>query len=270
MPPSARWSPELIDVAKLIEVLGERGHSPAEIAAIVRACAAPVPVYDKEDAKPLSMKPSAVRMRRKRAKKCDESDASPGVTVTDVSEVDSVTIGAQASQIASPEPSRVHTQVVNPSLPSLRSEEVVIPFSEPTVPHSPAPKSRKRKAYDAEFEQFWDAYPRHVAKQDAAKSFCRVMSRPHPPPLEMILRGARRVAAEVAAGRELQFVKHPATWLNGGCWEDDPLPPTGEKSNGFNRPDPIDRRIATLYEPMARGAAQALADYQRRRVRWDS
>ena len=62
-------------------------------------------------------------------------------------------------------------------------------------------------------------YPRRVAKEAAAKGFAAAVKRGVEP--EQLIQGARRYAAE-RAGQEPRFTKHPATWLNGGCWEDEP------------------------------------------------
>jgi hypothetical protein len=70
------------------------------------------------------------------------------------------------------------------------------------------------------FEDFWTLYPRRVAKKDAARAWARTG------PLQRA-----RILTALASWRmvweargELQFVPHPATWLNGERWEDE-LPP---------------------------------------------
>lgn len=89
-----------------------------------------------------------------------------------------------------------------------------------TVP-VPVPQPHKTKALDlSSFETFWAAYPRKASKQGAKSKFQR-----------LIEKGVR--AADLIAGaeryrddpnRENEFTKLPTTWLNGGCWEDEPLP----------------------------------------------
>lgn len=68
------------------------------------------------------------------------------------------------------------------------------------------------------FEEFWKIYPRHVAKKAAERAYRRAMK--STPAIE-ILSGAMRYAAE-RTGQDEKFTKHPATWLNGGCWADEP------------------------------------------------
>lgn len=84
------------------------------------------------------------------------------------------------------------------------------------------------------FDEFWTAYPRKVGKADARKAWAKAL---------------RRVNADkiVAAVREypfrddLTFVPHPASWLNGGRWEDDPHavnPSRTVTGNGYRAPGP--------------------------------
>ena len=68
------------------------------------------------------------------------------------------------------------------------------------------------------FEDFWAAYPRKKAKGHARKAWERAVR--HTDPL-VIIDGAKRYAEEKRT-EDPMFVKHPATWLNGECWEDEP------------------------------------------------
>jgi DNA-binding MarR family transcriptional regulator len=74
-----------------------------------------------------------------------------------------------------------------------------------------------------DFDLFWAAYPRRVAKQAAARVFGK-QARAHG--AAVIIAGARRLAADPNLP-PAQYVPHPASWLNGGRWEDPPLPPRG-------------------------------------------
>ena len=71
------------------------------------------------------------------------------------------------------------------------------------------------------FEAFWSAYPRKTAKTKAAQAFARVK------PDEALL-GAMLAAIAAQATWEQwekdggQFIPHPATWLTGRRWEDQP------------------------------------------------
>lgn len=88
-----------------------------------------------------------------------------------------------------------------------------------------------------EFDRFWQAYPRKVGKADARKKFTR----------EAKTHGAEHLIAEAErwaglwhqAGTEQQFIPHPATWLNGQRWDDEP-PPTQLRAvhQPWRSPDP--------------------------------
>jgi hypothetical protein len=70
------------------------------------------------------------------------------------------------------------------------------------------------------FEAFWRAYPRKVAKDAARRAFAAAIKRGADPAI--LIAGAQRYAIE-RQGEPPRFTKHPATWLNGGCWEDEPI-----------------------------------------------
>jgi len=82
--------------------------------------------------------------------------------------------------------------------------------------------------YIDDFANFWSIYPRHVAKQTALKAYTK--ARRKGTEHEVIIGGARKYA-EYVAGKDEEYVKHPSTWLNGGCWSDR-LPAPGHSFNG--------------------------------------
>lgn len=76
------------------------------------------------------------------------------------------------------------------------------------------------------FHEFWSVYPVKKAKQAACRAWERALFRV---PLadrvdraRAIVDGAKRYAKD--PDRTDKYTKHPATWLNGGCWEDEPTP----------------------------------------------
>lgn len=69
--------------------------------------------------------------------------------------------------------------------------------------------------------EFWAAYPRRIGKAAAFRRLDGV--RRAGVPWERLMEGVRRYA-EYAKTQEIQFVKHPATWLNQGCWDDELVP----------------------------------------------
>lgn len=83
--------------------------------------------------------------------------------------------------------------------------------------------------YSEEFLRFWESYPkqRRTAKASAYKAWDKALKglqgldAPDGFTWEeyLISRAAEYAASEVGRG---QYVKGPESWLNGGCWDDDP------------------------------------------------
>ena len=79
------------------------------------------------------------------------------------------------------------------------------------------PKAAKDTEYSEAFEAFWKAYPRRVGKDAAYKVWKRRLPEL---PADMPRIVARHIAT-VWAGKEVQYIPHPATWLNQGRWADE-------------------------------------------------
>ena len=71
----------------------------------------------------------------------------------------------------------------------------------------------------AAFEQFYQAYPRHVGKDDALKVWTKLA--PGPELVAEIMAGVERYA-ETVKDTDPKYVKHPGPWLNARRWEDEP------------------------------------------------
>jgi hypothetical protein len=74
---------------------------------------------------------------------------------------------------------------------------------------------------DAEFEVFWNAYPRKVGKKAAQKAFQNAQDRPRIDDLVEAIHRARDSSQWLKDGG--QFIPHPSTWLNRGGWADEPV-----------------------------------------------
>jgi hypothetical protein len=79
---------------------------------------------------------------------------------------------------------------------------------------------------DHGFSEFWQAYPRRVSKANALKAWRKI--KPDNDLAARILSGLEnaknsRIWRDAMAEPEMPHVKHPATWLNGRCWEDEPV-----------------------------------------------
>lgn len=69
------------------------------------------------------------------------------------------------------------------------------------------------------FDRFYETYPLHRSKEAARKALEKALKKAD---IDTIVAGAERYRDD--PNREQAFTKHPATWLNQECWEDDPLP----------------------------------------------
>ena len=69
---------------------------------------------------------------------------------------------------------------------------------------------------EEEFEKFWTLYNHKKSKGLAVKSFEKALKVDS---FDNILAGLTKYVN--TRGRESQFWKHPSTWLNQGCWNDD-------------------------------------------------
>ncbi|WNM72833.1 helix-turn-helix DNA binding domain protein [Arthrobacter phage RedFox] len=103
-----------------------------------------------------------------------------------------------------------------------------------------------------EFADFWEIYPRKTARAAALKAWQKAVRTAAP---AAIIEGARAYAAD--PNREAKFTAYPATWLNAGRWEDEPLP---SRSSG-----PRDRQGEILAREMA---AARLADERALALPW--
>lgn len=78
------------------------------------------------------------------------------------------------------------------------------------------------------FDAFWEVYPRKAQKQAAKKAWAKAIKLAS---AAEIISGAERLAADPNLP-DKQFVPHPATWLNAGGWDDEPLPPRAQHHRG--------------------------------------
>lgn len=70
------------------------------------------------------------------------------------------------------------------------------------------------------FEEFWNKYPRKVAKPQALKAFLKIS--PSTELLQLILAGVEnQLKTEQWSKDDGKFIPHPATWLNNRQWEDE-------------------------------------------------
>jgi uncharacterized protein YdaU (DUF1376 family) len=110
----------------------------------------------------------------------------------------------------------------------------------PSPSPSPSPSQEERgsnisvKMIDAQFEEWWISYPRKVAKGAARKAFTKAIKKAT---LQELISGATRYAQE-RSDEDPQYTRHPATWLNGEGWKDQP---TGDDNGNGTRKSKLDR-----------------------------
>ena len=109
-----------------------------------------------------------------------------------------------------------------------KMDKTLDPIQIATNNHKPITNNQE---YIDRFNVFWKQYPRKVAKPNAEKAWLKI--KPDDVVLKKMLDAINR---QGLAGREMQFVPHPASWLNAKRWEDEITAPTTNVTN-------IERRV---------------------------
>lgn len=100
----------------------------------------------------------------------------------------------------------------------------------------PARRSRLSSAapMDSDFEEFYAAYPRKVGRAKAAAAYAKARQLAEP---AAILGGLRTaIAGWKAKGTKREYIPHPASWLGGERWNDEPdatLPILQPRTSGY-------------------------------------
>lgn len=80
--------------------------------------------------------------------------------------------------------------------------------------------TREGERFEKSFEQFWSAYPKKTAKQQALKAWQKIK-----PDDEFVRKILSALEQHKKSAQWLkdngQYIPYPATWLNGRRWEDD-------------------------------------------------
>lgn len=92
------------------------------------------------------------------------------------------------------------------------------PFDTHTAPQQAAAKIPGADQFDT----FWAAYPKRIAKQDARKAWVKALK--GDTTADHIIAAATRFAEE-RTGQDPRFTPYPATWLNRGSYDDEPPTP---------------------------------------------
>lgn len=90
------------------------------------------------------------------------------------------------------------------------------PAPKPTTnQHLTVPEPKPREAFDV----FWSVYPAKVGKGAAKRAFPAALAKAGS--IGVLVAGVMRYRDD--PNRSPRFTKHPATWLNGECWDDQPI-----------------------------------------------
>lgn len=81
-------------------------------------------------------------------------------------------------------------------------------------------RAEQNPAVDSDFDRFWIACPRRVGKGQARKAYLSALKKPGVT-ANILLAGVLRYGLETK-GKDPQYIRHPATWLNGEGWNDEP------------------------------------------------
>lgn len=75
------------------------------------------------------------------------------------------------------------------------------------------------KEIEINFEEFYCLYPRKEAKREAFKAYSKAIKLIDK---DTIIKGLKEYIKHIESDKiEKKYIKHPATWLNQGCWEDE-------------------------------------------------
>jgi hypothetical protein len=113
--------------------------------------------------------------------------------------------------------------------PNLKPNKKESTESDKLIPDSLSTKKKRKltrpdPAVLEAFKRFYQAFPRHVAREDALKAWLKL--NPDAELIPVIMAAVERYAAEVRDTTP-KFILHPATWLNGKRWEDEPVDGSG-------------------------------------------
>jgi hypothetical protein len=111
----------------------------------------------------------------------------------------------------------------------------------------------------AAFQAFYQAYPRHEAREKALKAWRQI--NPDAALLETITAATSRYAA-ANVDTEKKYILHPATWLNGKRWQDEI---DGEQVGNSNAPPPFTDLANGIVE--TGGLRMTRRDYERKYAR---
>lgn len=173
-------------------------------------------------------KRAADRQRRNRERKAVQAAADAADADTEGEQASIGPCGAQAGAVSisavqvAPEPVTRDVRVTSQPChtPKRREDKRREEKTTTSLPQRRA--ARTRATADAEFDEFYAVYPKSKEKPAAIKAYRAAINAGATP--EQITTAATAYAAE-RLGQDARYTKLPATWLNKGCWADEPEGP---------------------------------------------
>ncbi len=105
----------------------------------------------------------------------------------------------------------------------MRESRVAVPYSNPIRRVKSNSNSKRNKEKELEFETFWTSYPRHVNRAGARKAWDARLKDAGSDTAALVTEIMSGVAGYVraVAGKDMEYVMHPATFLGPGKrWKD--------------------------------------------------
>jgi hypothetical protein len=118
----------------------------------------------------------------------------------------------QSSNVTKAEAEAISNKDSSPATPAIE---------EPSLSESKAP--RKPKVAASVLQEIYDAYPRHVGKNDALKAIEKAICRIAPSKDAQWLLERTRAYARQRKGEDEKYTPYPATWFNHGHYDDENL-----------------------------------------------
>ncbi|MGW0312063.1 helix-turn-helix domain-containing protein [Streptomyces flavidovirens] len=172
---------------------------------------------------------TAARVRKHRQAKrvtdsasVTESDVTDSASVSNALELRYVTdsasvCNARSAALTTNQPSVQPPVTKNSSSPAAQTDAPApsVAAISPTL----AKGGPQQDHYLEAFGAFWLTYPKKKSREEAKKAWVAAIERGADP--QHIVDAAQGYARE-RAGEDPKFTKHPATWLNKGCYDDEP------------------------------------------------
>jgi hypothetical protein len=106
------------------------------------------------------------------------------------------------------------------------NKEPLSPASEGDVP-----EARRVSVFEQRFNEFWGVYPKKTAKKTALAAYIKAK-----PSAELHIKILEAVEAARCSDKwqrdNGRYIPNPATWLNGGCWDDEVMRTSDGKASG--------------------------------------